>query len=280
MLLAAVQSARTRGTKGSKGPEGGQTGSNGVKGKTGHRRRAHMSNKTVKGAHQVHGKDPQLLVEKITRERIYESLYWKEECFGLTAETILDRAVELTHVGGTFGNQRPVPFLCLVLKLLQIQPTLPIIDEYIIQEDFKYLRVLALFYLRLVAPSAAVYTKLEPFLADRRKLRIRLASGEYALTYVDQVVDQLLTEDRVFGIILPRLTKRAVLEDAEELAPRPLFFPIDAQAPLLAETVASRAVADLAESPDDARHYRDRESLSVEETNALRARLGLAPLSS
>lgn len=237
-----------------------------------------MSNKTVRGAHQVHGKDPQLLVEKITRERIYESLYWKEECFGLNAETILDKAVELTHVGGTFGNQRPVPFLCLLLKLLQIQPSMPIIDEYINQTDFKYLRVLALVYFRLVAPSAAVYAKLEPFLADRRKLRARLSPGTFALTYVDQVVDELLTEDRVLGIILPRLTKRAVLEDAEELAARSLFFPIEEQDTSLAEAETFKS-SELAQELDGP-NYRDRESLTVDETNALRARLGLAPLSS
>ena len=92
-----------------------------------------MANRTIKGALPVHGKDPQLLVEKIIRERIYESLYWKEECFGLNAETILDRAVEVDSVGGTFANQRPVPFLCLLLKLLQIQPTTEIVDAYIEQ---------------------------------------------------------------------------------------------------------------------------------------------------
>uniref|UniRef100_A0A8C0B2Q9 Pre-mRNA-splicing factor 38B n=1 Tax=Buteo japonicus TaxID=224669 RepID=A0A8C0B2Q9_9AVES len=35
-------------------------------------------------AHSIHGTNPQYLVEKIIRTRIYESKYWKEECFGLT----------------------------------------------------------------------------------------------------------------------------------------------------------------------------------------------------
>jgi len=30
-----------------------------------------------------HGVNPLLLVEKIIRERIFESLYWKEQAFGL-----------------------------------------------------------------------------------------------------------------------------------------------------------------------------------------------------
>lgn len=231
-----------------------------------------MSNRTVKGAHQVHGQDPQLLVEKIIRERIYDCLYWKEECFGLNAETILDKAVDLEYVGGTFANQRPVPFLCLLLKLLQIQPTIPIIEEYIQQEDFKYLRILALFYYRMVGSPAVVYSKLEPHLADRRKLRCRLSNGTFTITHIDTVVDDLLTQDRVFGIILPRLPKRTVLEDADELESRPLFFP-----PIgLPEDDGQGDVQELSEA---SRGTTVQESLSVEETNAIRAKLGLAPLS-
>lgn len=64
--------------------------------------------------------------------------YWKEHCFGLTAETLVDKAMMLTHLGGTFGgNQQPTKFLCLVLKMLQIQPEKEIIIEFIKNEDYK-----------------------------------------------------------------------------------------------------------------------------------------------
>lgn len=43
-----------------------------------------MANRTVKEAHTVRGTNPQYLVEKIIRTRIYDSRYWKEYCFGLT----------------------------------------------------------------------------------------------------------------------------------------------------------------------------------------------------
>ena len=45
-------------------------------------------------------------------------------------------------------------------------------------------------------------------------------SAGYFLTYIDEFVDQLLNEERVCDIILPRLPKRAVLEENGELAPR------------------------------------------------------------
>ena len=178
-------------------------------------------------AYGTHGKNPQLLVEKIIRERIYECLYWKECCFGLSAETILDKIVELDYIGGICGGRQPCPFLCLLLKLLQLQPSKAIIQEYIRDENFKYLRILGLLYVRMVAPSAEVYQILEPYLSDRRKLRIRLPSGSFFLSYVDEIVDELLTKDRVFDLILPRLTKRSLLEDTDELEERPLFFDLN-----------------------------------------------------
>jgi hypothetical protein len=46
----------------------------------------------------------QFLIEKVIRSRIWESNYWKEHCFALTAVTIIDRAASLRYVGGTFGG--------------------------------------------------------------------------------------------------------------------------------------------------------------------------------
>ena len=59
------------------------------------------------------------------------------DCFALTAESIIDEAVKLRYVGGTYANTRPTEFLCLVLKLLQIQPDKEIIMEYLRAEEFK-----------------------------------------------------------------------------------------------------------------------------------------------
>lgn len=49
-----------------------------------HSSRYKMANRTVKDARTVKGTNPQYLVEKIIRTRIYESKYWKEECFALS----------------------------------------------------------------------------------------------------------------------------------------------------------------------------------------------------
>ena len=46
--------------------------------------------------------------------------------------------MELRYVAGTIaGNIQPSPFLCLTLKMLQIQPEKDIIIEFIKNEDYK-----------------------------------------------------------------------------------------------------------------------------------------------
>ena len=105
-----------------------------------------MANRTDPTAIQIHGTNPQNLIEKILRSKIYGDAYWKEHCFALTAETIVDHMMELDHVGGTFGgNVRPTPFVCLILKLLQIQPEKEIIVEFIKNEEYKWVFPACLF---------------------------------------------------------------------------------------------------------------------------------------
>ena len=80
------------------------------------------ANVTDTNAYSVHGTNPQNLVEKILRSKIYNHAYWKEHSFGLTAESLVDKAMELEAVGGTFGGIRePTTFIQLILKMLQIQ---------------------------------------------------------------------------------------------------------------------------------------------------------------
>lgn len=162
------------------------------------------------------GINPAQLIEKITRERIYESQYWRLDCFNLDAATICDKAVMITYVGGQYSNMRIAPFLVLLFKLIQLQPELNIIEEYVNQADFKYLRALGAFYIRLFFPAADVYRLLEPLIKDYRKLRFRGADG-VVLIHMDEFIDSLLTEQRVCSTTLPRLPKREVLEDQDLL---------------------------------------------------------------
>lgn len=77
----------------------------------------------------------------------------EEHCFALDAASVIDKAVGLNHVGGTYANTRPTEFMCLVLKLLQLQPEREIVLEYLRAEEFKFVISLPLviFLLQSVA---------------------------------------------------------------------------------------------------------------------------------
>lgn len=96
-----------------------------------------MANSTRRTAQQIHGTNPQFLVEKVVRSRIYDSMYWKEHCFALNAASLVDKSLQIDAVGGTYGVQKPCPFLCLVLKLLQIQPHKDVLMAYLEAREFK-----------------------------------------------------------------------------------------------------------------------------------------------
>ena len=170
----------------------------------------------------IRGANPATLLETAVRDRITDSLYWKEQCFGLNAATLLDRAVDMTYIGGTYGvGMKPTPFLCLIFKMLQLTPEKEVVLEYLRRggEEFKYLRALAAFYVRLTFSAVEIYQTLEPLLEDGRKLRRRRKEG-YELTYVDQFVDDLLTKDRVCATSLWKLPSRQALEDLGSLEER------------------------------------------------------------
>ena len=232
------------------------------------------NNKTISGAITIHGTDPQLLIEKITRERIYASLYWKEKCFGLTAETLLDRALELSSAGSTFGaQQRPTEFLCLLLKMLQVQPSESIILTYIEAEEHKYLRLLGTLYYRYVFPPAKVYPLLEGLLTDFRRIRVRQRDGTFLLRRFDELVWGMLRGDKWFECVLPRLTKRQVLEDSGELSTMRISI------------LESEYMTDVAEGEEEteclvesSKEKKSSYTSEIEEENALRAKLGLKPL--
>ncbi|XP_045159454.1 pre-mRNA-splicing factor 38A-like [Mercenaria mercenaria] len=180
-----------------------------------------MANRTVKDAHSIKGTNPQYLIEKIIRTRIYECRYWKEDCFALTAELLVDKAMGLKYVGGVYGgNVKPAPFLCLLLKMLQIQPEKDIIVEFIRNEDFKYVRALGSLYMRLTGSSIDCYKYLEPLYLDYRKLKRQKKDGSFELIHMDEYIDDLLREERSCDIILPRIQKRMVLEESNLLDSR------------------------------------------------------------
>lgn len=130
------------------------------------------------------------LIDQIVRNKVFNCRYWKEECFGLTAVTLVDKAVSLECVGTTYsGTSKPTPFLCLLMKILQINPEKSIVIEFLRNKDYKYINALAMFYVRLTAKPLDIYELIEPFYSDFRKLRIRNLDGSYAIIHLDEFAE-------------------------------------------------------------------------------------------
>ncbi|MES1911675.1 MAG: hypothetical protein MHM6MM_004074 [Cercozoa sp. M6MM] len=149
---------------------------------------------------------PLACIEKILRQKILDSQYWKEHCFALSSATILDKAVALSYVGGGYGGmRRPAPFVCLLAKMLQLQPSKDIVQTMLLAEDLKYVRVLGAFYVRIAMSSEDVFEMLTPLLRDYRRVRLRNPDGSFTLKHIDELAYELLTENYVMELTMKRL---------------------------------------------------------------------------
>ena len=158
-------------------------------------------------------------VELILRNRVFNCYYWKDKCFGLTSETIIDKALELKYIGGmNHSSNQPTDFICLFIKMLQLNPSEEIVDEYLSDPDLKYLRALTALFIRFSYPPVKIYTKLEKLFCDYKKLVILKSKG-YAITHMDEYIDSLLNDEHIFEISLPKIPKRSVFEENGSLQP-------------------------------------------------------------
>lgn len=178
--------------------------------------------------HQAH------LIEPIIRHRIQDSIFYKQYLYLTNELTILPVIVNhVKYISGTDSMGRPSPFICSLLRLLELEPLKEIISICLNQmgyNEFKYLTALVLTYIRLVYSSDEVYIILDEYIKDYRKLRIKLRSPifsdktglpiHYSLTYMDEWVDNLINKDRLVDIVLPRLVVRSSLVEKQLVEPR------------------------------------------------------------
>ncbi|MBS1889873.1 MAG: hypothetical protein JST59_01145 [Actinobacteria bacterium] len=51
-------------------------------------------------------------------------------------------------------------------------------------------------------------------------MRVRDSKGTFSILYMDEFVDQLLNNEIVLDVVLPRIQRRQILEEQELLEPR------------------------------------------------------------
>lgn len=234
-------------------------------------------------------------IETITRNKIYESFYYKEQLFGANAVALIEKVSSLRYIGGCYGGSRqPTHFLCILCKLMQINPEDEIILAFLMNSQMKYLRILAAFYIRMVKKNEDVYTYLEPLYSDYSKIVVRNSQGGFELRHVDEIIHDLLTKDHCMDLNLGFLQKREILVSQGLLEERDSkLFSFDPNLSLESITTSleeedkeqtqnnklrlkigtKRKRED--ELPTQNNKNDVQESMSVEESNKLRAQLGL-----
>lgn len=248
------------------------------------------------------------VIPPISREKLFSCRYWKERCFGVSAETLIDRVVaDVTAVGFQWGGfAKPVPCFCLLAKLIQIKPDMETVQALLTlsdshrennpqyhQSDMRYLRALAAIYVRIAASnSPLVYELLEPLLSDGRILNVVYSDGSTGKLAIDELIGILLKETALLGFNLPPLVKRVVFEKRALLQEYRSWLP-DWQveeAEKEAEREVEREMAEwreikkrrIEEGTGEGRDRRTSKGtelcLGVAEMNSLRSRLGLRPL--
>lgn len=171
------------------------------------------------------------LVEPIVRHRVQDSLFYKQHLHLTNEQTILQVVVDHVHyIGGTDTNNRPSPFLCCLVRLLEIEPSPEIVELYLSQSgynEFKYLTALGLIYNRMVTGSR-FFLDFDRYITDYRKLRVLnkqflMVNGipvHYLIKYMDEWVDDLLENERAVDIKMPYLAPRLFYVEREEVQGR------------------------------------------------------------
>lgn len=162
----------------------------------------------------VRGRAPQHLLDPKTRHKIYNSVYWMQYCFGVNLVTFVDRAQMLQGVGGLYGPLKlPCNFLCLFLKLLELEPSHQAILYMLNCKcwQMKHLQLLAAFYVRFTFPCEQVYLNLEPMLQQYNQIAIMKTNG-WELSYFDLIIQSFLQDQFWCGVQMPPLTPRVGIE--------------------------------------------------------------------
>lgn len=179
----------------------------------------------AKGVKRVHGLNPVLLLEKILRERIQDSQQWMAGVCNMSFWDVLREACLNLTLVGTYINLNKTKvstFMMLLLRLFQLPKLDDDIVEWLVTGDhgYKYATVLFMVYARVMwEDSKMIYLLLEQKLDDYRKIKV-FNGTKFELTTIDQIADDLLNNKPFFGMFLPRLINRWILEESGELDER------------------------------------------------------------
>lgn len=168
------------------------------------------------------------LVEPIVRHRVQDSLFYKQHLHLTNEKSLLQVIVDhVKYIGGTDSSNRPSPFLCCLVRLLELEPSEEIVELYLTQNgynEFKYLTSLTLLYCRMVLREGKFYLIYDRYIKDYRRLRVSIKVPDfvngrpihYRIKHFDEWADELVENERVVDIKLPYLAPRLIYAERGE----------------------------------------------------------------
>ena len=185
---------------------------------------------------QLNNQSVSLVIPRITRERIHNSLYYKVNLhiLGLRGDTLLELVKVLVRDLGTLRTKSVnqihmlggTIFKCLLMKLVEIRPTVEqvclLLDQNLNERfDGKYIVALMLTYIRIQYYFLGAYDELaqrwkrymKSYLKDYRKLKTLDLNQDcfsvsqtlkVSVLHMDELVDWLVTKEQIWGIPLGR----------------------------------------------------------------------------
>lgn len=125
-----------------------------------------------RAAWNLKGRSAAAALDPSTRHRITQS-HAMAPCLRRPLMATVEALITVPFVGGLTGPlKRPERFICLVTRLLQITPDPSVVLAMLRQDVHKYLRVAALFVIRLIGNDAMMREALRIGWADYRKIRV------------------------------------------------------------------------------------------------------------
>ncbi|CBH08930.1 hypothetical protein, conserved [Trypanosoma brucei gambiense DAL972] len=133
---------------------------------------SNVMNNERPAAWNLKGRSAVAAFDPVTRHRILQS-QTMAACFHRPLMATMEDLISVSYVGGLSGPLRkPEPFICLIARVLQITPNTAIVMAMLRQDVHKYLRVAALFIIRLIGNGTAMREALRIGWNDYRKIRV------------------------------------------------------------------------------------------------------------
>eukprot|EP01068_Selenidium_serpulae_P001620 Selendium_serpulae@DN1766_c0_g1_i1.p1 len=159
-------------------------------------------------------------VNNLLRENILNSEYFKSLYPMKTFEEVVDEIYQYAKDAEPYcaGNNRaPSTLFCCLYKLMMMRLTERQMAALLNHEDSPYIRCAGFLYLRYTCPPEKLWKWYEPHFLDDEIFTPGAEKQNKATTTIGEYIEALVTEDKYFNTVLPRLPVRIKTEYGTQL---------------------------------------------------------------